>query len=120
MSKRGAESVILGLVFVASCGQPAAGPAHRAPVGIRSGASADEVLAGRVLGLDGKPMKLAHVHAGRQRVEVARDGSFELELDAPFTMVKMTGVDHAELDVGIVRSPGGAKLEARLGTYARA
>ncbi|MBX3226255.1 MAG: redoxin family protein [Labilithrix sp.] len=84
------------------------------------------VLRGRVLGRDGAPMPLAHVHRRgpddkiAEEIAVAADGAFSLPLpkDARgIVKIELTGAGHRRSEVLIVPSDGAVDLDVRLGTY---
>jgi thiol-disulfide isomerase/thioredoxin len=78
------------------------------------------LMRGKLLGHDGRPMKLAHMHLGDRTTPVGEGGAFEL--GAPgrgFLPVRFTGVDHAEITVSFYFDGVPASPEITLGTYAR-
>ena len=111
-------SILVALAF--GCGGP---PVQSRPLDSvqPAGSSISEAvtLTGRLLGHDGKPMRLAHVHTGGSSRLVDAEGRFEIEVDQPFARVGFTGVDHSELWLGIATAEGSVKLDVQLGTYAR-
>lgn len=78
------------------------------------------VARGKLLGHDGKPMKLAHVHAGGQTIEAGEGGGFRFEAPGPgFHAVRFTGVDHEDLTLDLYFDGAPVDVEVTLGTYAR-
>lgn len=93
---------------------PAPGPAAQAlkPQGT--------AITGRLLGSDGQPLKLAHVHLGSQSVAAGPDGRFTLVTEASgFARLLFTGVDHASHPVGVLLDGREVRLDVRLGTNDR-
>jgi thiol-disulfide isomerase/thioredoxin len=78
-------------------------------------------LRGRVLGHDGKPMKLARLQiAGGEPSPIADDGAFRIVREGPgFLSVRVAGVDHAHHVFGLFVDAGEQDVEIRLGTYER-
>lgn len=93
----------------------------------KAGAQEASLMAGKLLGYDGKPMLKAHVHLlpreydrkALHSVEVANDGSFEMRFgDTGLLYLNFTGVNHHELAVPIlVEKPQREKLIVRLKLY---
>lgn len=100
---------------------PPPAPSARPPPLVEAPAPPRSVLAtGRLVGHDGKPMKLAHVHLGGQRFEADASGVVQLSSPKPgFFVVRLTGVDHAEHRLGLLLDGGEVRFEARLGTHPR-
>lgn len=79
------------------------------------------LVSARLVGHDGKPMKLAHAHLGDRSFAADESGAVTLESQrSGFFVVRLTGVDHAEEKVGVYLDGGEVRFEARLGTYPRA
>ena len=72
------------------------------------------VLAGSVVGHDGKPLVMAHVHVGGRVHAVAGDGSFRIPVSEGPARVMFTGVDHAEQSV-LLLEPRGVVLAVQRG-----
>jgi thiol-disulfide isomerase/thioredoxin len=78
------------------------------------------VLEGKLLGHDGAPMKLAHVHLGDRALVAGADGAFHVKVRGPgFVPVSFTGVDHRQHTVGVFFDGQPIALEVKLGTYER-
>lgn len=104
----------------------AAPPAVAAPLPVTSSPPRERdqatpsVARGTLLGHEGKPMRLAHVHAGDRSTQVDAGGGFRVDASGPgFVPVRFTGVDHAELTVDVYVDGEGSPLEVTLGTYER-
>ena len=122
---------LLLLAALSSCGAPvppSAPPSIAAPIAAPATASAVKppapapsyVVRGTLLGHDGKPMKLAHVHVGDQSTQVDANGSFRLTATGPgFLPIRATGVDHADLAVSLYFDGHETDVEITLGTYER-
>ncbi|MFT3767134.1 MAG: TlpA disulfide reductase family protein [Minicystis sp.] len=119
---------------LAACGSPAtptaAPPQATPPAATATPTAAVEapppqpapsyVMQGTLLGHDGKPMKLAHLHIGEQSTPIEANGSFKITAPGPgFLPVRFTGVDHAELSVALYFDGHPADVEITLGTYER-
>lgn len=118
---------------IAACRHPAPGDAPAPPASTAppisasatpptSASAARKALAvhGRLLGRDGKPMRAAHVLLGGQRVAVEADGTFHAGARGPgFQVARFSGVDHAELAVGLLLEGEAVELDVALGTYPR-
>ena len=111
-----ARQLLLALVCVACSGTdaPSVSP-EPAPTQVH----------GTLLGHDGAPMEVAHVHLRRAgqllgEVEVDADGGFELEVDGrDFIELRFTGVGHAQR---LLRAPGDGgdhEIAVQLGTHPR-
>jgi thiol-disulfide isomerase/thioredoxin len=83
-------------------------------------------VSGTVLGLDGKPIALAHAHATRPAahqplvsVEAAQDGGYRLAFEGEgLFLLRFTGAGHAMLDVPLlVEGPTDVALDVQLGAY---
>jgi len=78
-----------------------------------------------LVGHDGEPVPLAQIEltlTGHEPVvvPVEADGSFALTIPEPgWATLRMTGVSHAEHEIGFAPSGGDHQLSVRLGTYAR-
>jgi thiol-disulfide isomerase/thioredoxin len=84
------------------------------------------VVSGTVVGRDGNPMALAHVHATRPAahqalasVEARPDGGYRLGFEGEgLFLVRFTGVDHTLLDVPLlVDGPADVTLDVQLAAY---
>jgi thiol-disulfide isomerase/thioredoxin len=124
-------AVILGLT-VAACAAPVAleatPPVETRPASpLPPATSAEEaapapsfVAEGKLLGHDGLPMRLAHLHVGGQTIPVEASGTFRLRAPGRgFLPVRFTGVDHAELAFALYFDGHPFALEIALGTYKR-
>lgn len=79
----------------------------------------DRQITGRLLGQDGKPMRLAHVHLAKQSVAADRDGRYRITVPTSgIARLRFSGVDHAEHVVPIAEG-GEAELDVTLGTLDR-
>ncbi|APR85265.1 Thiol:disulfide interchange protein [Minicystis rosea] len=118
-------------LLLAACGSPApapVAPAAAPPIVTAAPRAVPEapaeapsyVMRGKLLGHDGKPMKLAHVHVGERSMQVDEGGGFRIDAPGPgFLAVRFTGVDHAELDARLHFDGRPAEIEITLGTYER-
>ena len=105
---------------LAACGSPAAPVVAPPPLSAAPTPAPTYAARGTLLGHDGKPMKLAHVHAAGKSTPVDADGRFHVEGAGPgFLKARFTGVDHAELSVDLYLDGKPAELEVTLGTYER-
>jgi thiol-disulfide isomerase/thioredoxin len=84
------------------------------------------VITGTLLGHDGKPMSLAHVHLSRFNdsnplvsVKVGKNGSFELRTaDTGLLLLQFTGIDHQARKLALlVDKPRKLALDLRLKSY---
>jgi hypothetical protein len=84
------------------------------------------VIIGRLLGSDGRPMPVAHLHLFRPNqlksvvtVEAAKDGSFHLTTSAQgLVLLKCTGVNHRAYEVPLlIGSADSIELNVKLQTY---
>jgi hypothetical protein len=88
------------------------------------------VVRGKLLGHDGQPVPMAHVHLARPQyygkgpplvsVEVQEDGTYELATEkAGAFMLQFTGVDHVGAEVPLVADPPlEVRVDVRLPTHA--
>jgi thiol-disulfide isomerase/thioredoxin len=104
------------LAIVSSCqddsDSPAPAPAPAAPP------PAVRQISGRLVGHDGHPMKLAHVHLATRSVTADPGGTYRITVPAGLARLRFTGVDHAEHVVPIADS-GDVELDVTLGTNER-
>jgi len=80
------------------------------------------VVAGTVLGTDGHPMKLAHVHDEDDERTVEADAQGRFRIDSAgrgLLRLRFTGVDHADYVMPVLMSAGDVELHVRLGTHRR-
>jgi len=85
------------------------------------------VISGRVLGADGAPLKVGHVHLSAERsfrrqaeAPIAADGRFAIATTLTGALfLTVTGVDHYSVDVPlVVEAPAAIGLDVRLQHYA--
>ena len=86
----------------------------------------ESVISGKLLGHDGKPMAMAHVHLIKATspkpiasVEASKEGNFTISTkEKGLFFLHCTGVHHMEYRaLVLIEKPGPVSLEARLGTY---
>ncbi len=86
----------------------------------------ESVISGKLLGYDGKPMAMAHVHLMKitspkpiASTDVSKEGNFTiLTKEKGLFFLHCTGVDHLEYRALVfIEKPGPVSLEARLSTY---
>lgn len=80
------------------------------------------MVAGTVLGTDGHPLKLAHVHDDDDDRSVEADGQGRFRIDAAgrrLLRLRFTGVDHADHIIPVLMDAGDVELHVRLGTNRR-
>jgi thiol-disulfide isomerase/thioredoxin len=120
------------LAALTACGAPAAplappAPTAAPPVSAAPTASVEApapapsyVLQGTLLGHDGRPLKLAHVHVGAESTPVDAGGAFRVTARGPgFLPVRFTGVDHADLDARLYFDGKEGRVTVTLGTWER-
>jgi thiol-disulfide isomerase/thioredoxin len=81
-------------------------------------AAATRVIAGRVVGHDGKPMRFAEVRLDKLTITADASGRYRIVAPAAAVWLRFNGVDHATLRVPII-DRGAVALDVTLGTDPR-